>query len=81
MEIEASPEVLPAAVWHKGLQPLVRECQAAWDRENAGAGLIAIRAVRVDEQLQISVSDTTAPACLRTELEATVSGWLTPASA
>jgi two-component system LytT family sensor kinase len=40
-----------------GLQPLVENAVRHGIAKNAGAGLIAIRAVRTDEQLQISVSD------------------------
>ena len=57
MEIEADPDVLPATVPHMGLQPLVENAVRHGIAKNAGAGLIAIRAVRADEQLQISVSD------------------------
>jgi two-component system LytT family sensor kinase len=57
MEIDAAPEVLPAMVPHMGLQPLVENAVRHGIAKNAGAGLIVIRAVRADEQLQISVSD------------------------
>jgi len=57
VEIEAGPDVLPAAVPHMGLQPLVENAVRHGIAKNAGAGTIAIRAVRLDEQLQISVSD------------------------
>jgi sensor histidine kinase YesM len=40
-----------------GLQPLVENAVRHGIAKNPGAGLIAIRAVRADEQLQISVSD------------------------
>ena len=42
---------------HMGLQPLVENAVRHGIAKNAGAGLIAIRAVRAEEQLQISVSD------------------------
>jgi two-component system, LytTR family, sensor kinase len=57
VEIEASPEALPATVPHMGLQPLVENAVRHGIAKNAGAGLIGIRAVRSGEQLQISVSD------------------------
>jgi len=57
MEIEAGPEVLPATVPHMALQPLVENAVRHGIAKSAGAGLIAIRAVRHDGQLQISVSD------------------------
>jgi signal transduction histidine kinase len=57
VEIEAVAEVLPAIVPHLGLQPLVENAIRHGIAKNAGAGLIAIRAIRSDEQLQISVSD------------------------
>src|SRR5580692_11870709 len=57
MEIEAGQEVLPAMVPHMGLQPLVENAVRHGIAKNAGAGLIAIRAVHAGEQLQISVSD------------------------
>jgi two-component system LytT family sensor kinase len=57
MEIDAGPEVLPATVPHMGLQPLVENAVRHGIAKNSGAGLIAIRAVRADGELQISVSD------------------------
>ena len=57
VEIEAGAEVLPATVPHMGLQPLVENAVQHGIAKNAGTGLIAIRAVRAEEQLQISVSD------------------------
>lgn len=57
VEIEAGPEVLDATVPHMVLQPLVENAVRHGIAKNAGAGAIAIHAVRVDEQLQISVSD------------------------
>ena len=57
VEIAADPEILPAAVPHMGLQPLVENAVRHGIAKNPGAGLIAIRAMRADEQLQISVTD------------------------
>ncbi len=57
VEIEAAPEVLPASVPHMGLQPLVENAVRHGIAKNAGAGVIAIRAVQADDQLQLSVSD------------------------
>jgi two-component system, LytTR family, sensor kinase len=65
VEIDAGPEILPATVPHMGLQPLVENAVRHGIAKNASAGLIAIRAVRVDRQLQLSVSDNGPgiPAC------------------
>lgn len=57
VEIDASPDVLPATVPHMGLQPLVENAVRHGIAKNAGAGVIAIRALEADEQLQLSVSD------------------------
>jgi len=57
VEVEAGPEVLPAKVPHMSLQPLVENAVRHGIAKRAGSGLIAIRAVRAGEQLQISVSD------------------------
>jgi signal transduction histidine kinase len=57
VEIVADIEVLRAAVPHMALQPLVENAVRHGIAKNSGAGLIGVRALRADEQLQISVSD------------------------
>jgi two-component system, LytTR family, sensor kinase len=57
VEIEANPEILDAAVPHMGLQPIVENAVRHGIAKSAAAGFIRIGASRVNDQLEITVTD------------------------
>ena len=57
IQISAGPEVMDAAVPHMGLQPIVENAIRHGIGRSSAAGKIGIRAVRIDDVLQIEVRD------------------------
>jgi sensor histidine kinase YesM len=57
VEIEADPEMLDAAVPHLGLQPIVENAVRHGIGKSGVAGFIGVRASRVNDEIQITVTD------------------------